>query len=52
MKDMIASGVDTFIEVGPGKTLTGLLKRMDSSVRALRMSEYADLEEIKGALSC
>ena len=52
VKDMIASGVDTFIEVGPGKTLTGLLKRMDSSVRALRMSEYADLEEIKGALSC
>ena len=52
VKDMIASGVDTFIEVGPGKTLTGLLKRMDDSVRALRMSEYGDLEEIKGALGC
>ena len=52
VKDMIASGVDTFIEVGPGKTLTGLLKRMDDSVHALRMSEYGDLEKIKGALGC
>ena len=52
VKDMIASGVDTFVEVGPGKTLTGLLKRMDDSVRALRMSEFENLEEIKGALSC
>ena len=52
VKDMIATGVDTFIEVGPGKTLTGLLKRMDDSVHALRMSEYGDLEKIKGALGC
>ncbi len=53
VKDMIANGVDTFIEVGPGKTLTGLLKRMDDTVKAFRMSEYGDIEEIKqGVLSC
>ena len=46
-------GVDTFIEVGPGKTLTGLIKRMDETVKPYRMSEYGDIEEIKqGVLSC
>jgi len=53
VKDMIANGVDTFIEVGPGKTLTGLIKRMDETVKPYRMSEYGDIEEIKqGVLSC
>ena len=52
-KDMIANGVDTFIEVGPGKTLTGLIKRMDETVKPYRMSEFGDIEEIKqGVLSC
>jgi len=53
VKDMIANGVDTFIEVGPGKTLTGLIKRMDETVKPYRMSEFGDIEEIKqGVLSC
>lgn len=51
--DMIANGVDTFIEVGPGKTLTGLIKRMNDTVTPYRMSEYDDIEAIKqGVQTC
>ncbi len=46
VNDMIAEGVDTFIEAGPGKTLTGLIRRMNDSVKTLRLSEYSDLEDI------
>ncbi len=47
--DMIASGVDTFIEVGPGKTLTGLITRMNDEVKTVRMSDYSFFEEFIGA---
>ena len=53
VRDMIANGVDTFIEVGPGKTLSGLITRIDETVKVFRMNEYSDLEEIKqGVLTC
>lgn len=44
--DMISKGVDTFIEVGPGKTLTGLIRRMSDNVKTYRMSEYSDIENL------
>lgn len=46
VNDMMEAGVDTFIEAGPGKTLTGLIKRMNDSVKTFRLSEFSDLEEI------
>lgn len=38
--NMIADGIDTFIEIGPGKTLTNMIKRISSEVTALTVTEY------------
>ena len=51
VENMIAAGVDTFIEVGPGKTLAGLIGKIDSDVRALNVEDAESLkhtiEEVK-----
>ena len=41
VREMIDQGVNTFVEVGPGRVLTGLLRQIDRSVRAStsRMNE-------------
>ena len=36
IRDMIDNGVTVFVEVGPGKVLTGLLRQIDRSVRVLQ----------------
>ena len=41
---LIADGVDTFVELGPGGVLTGLIKRIDGSVRAISISTPSELE--------
>ena len=38
------SGVDTFIEVGPGKVLTGLIKRIEPSAKAFNVEDMKSLE--------
>ena len=37
------SGVDTFIELGPGKVLTGLARRIDKKVRAFNVEDPQSL---------
>jgi len=41
---MVAMGVKRFVEIGPGNVLTGLIKRIDSSVELINVSDVASLE--------
>ena len=45
------SGVRTFVEVGPGDVLSGLVKRIDRSVKAVSVNNLASLEKVAETLS-
>ena len=40
IRNMIADGVDAFIEIGPGKTLTNMIKKIDAEVKAVSVNDY------------
>lgn len=40
VRRMIADGVDTFIEIGPGRTLTNMIRKIDAGVRAIPVMDY------------
>ena len=44
---MVASGIDTIIEVGPGKTLTGLVKKIAPEITAAHVEDAESLAEVK-----
>lgn len=44
---MLADGVTRFIEIGPGKTLTGFLKKIDKTVTMINIEKFEDLEKLK-----
>lgn len=48
---MIAQGVDTFVEIGPGRTLTGFLKKIDRSIKGYNVDKLSDLDQVVQALS-
>ncbi len=48
---MVASGIDTFIEIGPGKTLSSFAKKINKEVKVYNVDKYEDLETLKVALS-
>ncbi|HTX75817.1 MAG TPA: ACP S-malonyltransferase [Terracidiphilus sp.] len=42
---LVAAGANTFIEVGPGKVLTGLMKQIDAAQKALNVEDGVSLEK-------
>ncbi|GAB6169941.1 ACP S-malonyltransferase [Clostridium carnis] len=46
IKGMISNGVNTFIEIGPGKALSGFVKRIDKTVDILNVENLATLETV------
>ena len=44
--NMIKNGVDQFIEIGPGKVLSGLVKRIDRNVKINTINTESDIKEL------
>jgi [acyl-carrier-protein] S-malonyltransferase len=45
MQLLISSGVQTFVEVGPGKVLCGLMRQIDRAKNAVNVSDEASLQK-------
>jgi len=43
---MIKAGVTTFIEIGPGKVLTGLIKRINKDIQTINLSDVASIKNL------
>lgn len=46
IRNMIAEGIDTFVEIGPGKTLSSLMKKTDRNVTMYRVGTWEEAETV------
>lgn len=46
MQGMLAGGIDTFIELGSGAVLSGLMRRIDRGAKAISLNTHASFEEL------
>ena len=51
MEYMLAQGVDTFVEIGPGRTLAGFLKKIDRNAVVYNVSCLEDVDKAAAALA-
>jgi [acyl-carrier-protein] S-malonyltransferase len=51
VKGLVPEGVKTFVEVGPGNVLSGLLRRCDASIKAIPVNNVAGLRKLEEVLS-
>ena len=52
VEKMIDDGVDTFVEIGPGKTLSKFVKKINKDVTVINIEKVDDLEKLKGLEIC
>ncbi|GAW91074.1 ACP S-malonyltransferase [Calderihabitans maritimus] len=50
IRKLIADGTKTFVEVGPGKVLTGLIKKIDKNVKVYNVEDMKSLEKTLASL--
>ena len=51
VENMIESGVDTFVEIGPGKTLSSFIKKISKEVKILNVGTWEDLDKVVNELT-
>jgi [acyl-carrier-protein] S-malonyltransferase len=49
--ELVREGVRTFVEVGPGNVLSGLVRRIDRSVKAIPVNSLVTLDQLEESLS-
>lgn len=47
---MIENGVDTFVEIGPNKTLASFVKKINKEVRVFNIEKWEDADTVASAL--
>ncbi len=47
VQNMIDAGIDTFIEIGPGRVLKGLMRKINADVKVFNIATPADIEKIE-----
>lgn len=47
VRNMIEDGVDTFIEIGPGKTIAGFLRKIDKTVSCININNFEDFKKLE-----
>ena len=50
MEVMIADGVDTFVEIGPGKTLAGFMRKISRDVKVYNVGTWEDVDKVVSKL--
>ena len=50
MRNMLADGVDTFVEIGPGRTLAGFLKKIDKEAVVYNIEKLEDVDTVVEAI--
>ncbi len=50
VRRMVADGIDTFVECGPGAALTGMVRRISPAVRTLNVADPASVDAAADAL--
>ena len=50
VENMIADGVDTFVEVGPGRTLAGFMRKINRDVKVYNVGTWEDVDKVVSEL--